>query len=138
MHEPPDRHSRLFTLDEAQALLPELRRLFAQYERARAAAKVVAALLEEMEAQRSRANTLELARPLRERREQLGEHAELMRAAIGAVLDLGVEVKHLDPALVDFPSIRDGRVVYLCWQEDEDTIAYWHDLNTGFAGRTPL
>lgn len=52
--------------------------------------------------------------------------------------ELGVELK--DPAigLIDFRSLRDGRVVYLCWRLGEPTIAYWHDLDTGFAGRQPL
>jgi hypothetical protein len=81
---------------------------------------------------------LELARPLRVAREDLGEHAERMRAVIRDVIDLGVEIKHLDPALIDFPSFRDGRIVYLCWQEGEPTIAHWHDVETGFAGRRPL
>jgi hypothetical protein len=81
---------------------------------------------------------LELARPLRVAREDLGEHAERMRSVVRNVLDLGVEIKHLDPALVDFPSFRDGRIVYLCWQEGEPTIAHWHDVEAGFGGRQPL
>ena len=40
--------------------------------------------------------------------------------------------------LVDFRSVRDGRVVYLCWRLGEDRIRYWHDLDAGFAGRQPL
>lgn len=50
----------------------------------------------------------------------------------------GVEVKGIDDGLVDFPSERDGRVVYLCWKAGEDGIAWWHELETGFAGRQPL
>jgi hypothetical protein len=40
--------------------------------------------------------------------------------------------------IVDFPSLRDGREVYLCWRVDEPTVAYWHDLDAGFRGRQPL
>jgi hypothetical protein len=138
MDEPPGGQARLFTLEEARALLPELRRLLAQHAGARASAEEVVSLLREMEARRTRANTLELARPLRERREQLGEQIERLQTIEQAILAIGVEVKRLKPALIDFPSIRDGRVVYLCWREDEETIAYWHDLDAGYAGRTPL
>jgi hypothetical protein len=52
---------------------------------------------------------------------------------------LGVQLKDFDRGLVDFPSLRDGRVVLLCWQLGEgDELEWWHDLDAGFAGRTPL
>ncbi|HET7377155.1 MAG TPA: DUF2203 domain-containing protein [Anaerolineae bacterium] len=52
--------------------------------------------------------------------------------------DLGVVLKDLSTGLVDFPSIRDGREVLLCWKYDEASVAYWHDLQSGFAGRQRL
>jgi hypothetical protein len=52
---------------------------------------------------------------------------------------LGVQLKDFERGLVDFPSLRDGRVVLLCWQLGEgDELEYWHDVDAGFAGRTPL
>ena len=52
---------------------------------------------------------------------------------------LGVQLKDLERGLVDFPSLRDGRVVLLCWQLGEgDELEWWHDVDAGFAGRTPL
>ena len=50
----------------------------------------------------------------------------------------GIELKGLDEGLIDFPSERDGRTVYLCWKLGEDRIEWWHELDTGFAGRQPL
>lgn len=50
----------------------------------------------------------------------------------------GVELKGLDEGLLDFPSDRDGRVVYLCWRLGEDHIAWWHEIDVGFADRQPL
>jgi hypothetical protein len=47
-------------------------------------------------------------------------------------------VRDLDRGLVDFPALRDGREVFLCWEEGEPDIAYWHDLDAGYAGRQPL
>ncbi len=60
-------------------------------------------------------------------------NAELVR-----LHELGVELK--DPAigLIDFRSLREGRVVYLCWRLGEPGIGYWHELDAGFAGRQPL
>ena len=50
----------------------------------------------------------------------------------------GCEVKGIREGLVDFPSIRDGREVYLCWRMPEQEIRFWHDLHSGFAGRQPI
>jgi len=94
--------------------------------------------LEDIERRRTKGNLMEVARPLRQAREDLGEHAERMRQVIRALHDLGVEVKHLDPALLDFPALRGERVVYLCWQEGEMTVSHWHEVEDGFAGRQPL
>ena len=52
---------------------------------------------------------------------------------------LGVQLKDLERGLVDFPSLREGRVVLLCWQIGEgNELQWWHDVDAGFAGRTPL
>ena len=52
--------------------------------------------------------------------------------------DLGCELKDLDKGLIDFYSLRDGNLVYLCWMEGEEKIAHWHTLESGFPGRQPL
>jgi hypothetical protein len=49
-----------------------------------------------------------------------------------------IQIKDLDRGLIDFPAIIGGREVFLCWEEDEEDIEYWHDLDTGYAGREPL
>ncbi len=57
----------------------------------------------------------------------------------GQLEELGVQIKDYARGLIDFPSMRDGRVVLLCWQLGEgDQIEWWHDLETGFGGRQPL
>jgi hypothetical protein len=130
---------RHFTLEEALALLPQLTEL--------------------LEALRTRRRELqELERRLAERYqhrvrgngqvrggEELGRvQAELeagitqLNEQVAAVHALGVEVKDVEQGLIDFPSLRDGEEVYLCWRLGEPTIAWWHPLDTGFAGRQPL
>jgi hypothetical protein len=61
-----------------------------------------------------------------------------INAELVKIHDLGVELK--DPALglIDFPSLRGNTIVYLCWRLGERSISYWHDTDTGFAGRQPL
>lgn len=51
---------------------------------------------------------------------------------------MGVVLKGVENGLIDFPSLREGREVYLCWKHPEREVRYWHDLDTGFAGRQPI
>ncbi len=71
-----------------------------------------------------------------------GRYASLLidlTSRIGELEALGVQLKDFDRGLVDFPSMRDGRVVLLCWQVGEgDELEWWHDVEAGFAGRTRL
>jgi hypothetical protein len=66
------------------------------------------------------------------------QEAEAVAAAVEELNRLGVLVKDLDRGLVDFPALRQGEEVLLCWQVGEDTVAFWHGLDEGFAGRKPL
>jgi len=49
-----------------------------------------------------------------------------------------VEIKDFDQGLCDFPHLRGGKIVYLCWKKGESRIEWWHDVEAGFAGRQPL
>ena len=62
-----------------------------------------------------------------------------LRAALIELQEMEIVLRDLERGLVDFPSLRDGREVYLCWVErEEDEIAFWHELESGYAGRQPL
>ena len=52
--------------------------------------------------------------------------------------DRQIQIKDLDRGLIDFPAILAGKEVFLCWEQDEEDIEYWHDLDTGYAGRERL
>jgi hypothetical protein len=52
--------------------------------------------------------------------------------------DRQIQIKDLDRGLIDFPAIIDGREVFLCWEQDEEDIEFWHDLEAGYAGRERL
>ncbi|HYX89414.1 MAG TPA: DUF2203 domain-containing protein [Gaiellaceae bacterium] len=70
--------------------------------------------------------------------EQLEEEAEAIVGCVQRLEGLGVLVKDLDRGLVDFPALRRGEEVLLCWQVGEDEVAHWHGLEEGFAGRKRL
>jgi hypothetical protein len=60
------------------------------------------------------------------------------REAIGEFQRREILVKDIDRGLLDFPAIIGGKEVFLCWEKDEQDIEFWHDLDTGYAGREPL
>jgi hypothetical protein len=70
--------------------------------------------------------------------EQLAQEGEAVARCVERLDRLGVLVKDLDRGLVDFPALRAGEEVLLCWQVGEDDVAHWHGLEEGFAGRKPL
>jgi hypothetical protein len=61
-----------------------------------------------------------------------------LRDALVDLRERDIVLRDLDRGLVDFPSISGDEEIYLCWEEGESQIAFWHDLETGFAGRQPL
>ena len=61
-----------------------------------------------------------------------------LREALGELQGMEVVLRDLDRGLVDFPALRDGREVYLCWEEGEDEIGFWHEPEAGFSGRRRL
>ncbi|GAA5334200.1 MULTISPECIES: DUF2203 domain-containing protein [Thermus] len=119
--------ARIFTKEEADALLPEIRRVLAQMRKARAELKEVQDRLPE-------------ARGLARR--ALEEEARFLLGSLEAdaryLASLGVLLKDLDRGLVDFPARVGGEVVFLCWQEGEPEVAHYHPLSGGFAERRPL
>ncbi len=69
---------------------------------------------------------------------QLVPEFERLRFLFEQVEEMGVEIKDLSVGLVDFPAWHEGRMVYLCWKYDEDQVRFWHEMETGFAGRRPI
>ena len=69
---------------------------------------------------------------------KIKEIEALIRQGFARIEELGGVIKGVDPILVDFLSFHEGRYIWLCWKEDEETILFWHELNDGFAGRKPV
>jgi hypothetical protein len=75
---------------------------------------------------------------VREARERRDHAAGSLRQVLEEVQELGCVVKDLDIGLVDFPTLFQGREVYLCWKLGEPAIAFWHGVDEGFAGRKAI
>jgi hypothetical protein len=124
--------ARYFTVAEANALLPALRprvaRLVAAWRRLSAVQEQVVTILE----RKPRADLG--GAPLT----QAASDIVSAQNAMVAIQALGVELKDPATGLIDFPALRDGVVIYLCWRYGEPRVAFWHPVDTGFAGRQPL
>jgi hypothetical protein len=123
--------ARYFTLEEAQATLPQVKKLMEQVQSAR------------REILRLRPDALPAIEQaaLNGGNKLLGElavHAMRLEEGVRGIMALGAVIKDIDAGLVDFIGLRNGREIFLCWRYGEETIGYWHELNAGFAGRRPL
>jgi hypothetical protein len=130
---------RLFTLSEAEKLLPEVER----------AMKEALALHEAHEQAESRLHEamrriMMLGGSLVNRDEIAGmrtkrdEAAYQLKTAVDAIHEYGCQVKDLKMGLVDFPTLYRGEEVLLCWKFGEEGIRFWHGLTEGFRGRKPV
>jgi hypothetical protein len=63
---------------------------------------------------------------------------EDLQEGITKLNDWGIELKDLGEGLVDFPAMREGRTVFLCWKLGEPEVGFWHEITTGVAGRQPV
>jgi hypothetical protein len=69
---------------------------------------------------------------------QVGEAFADLQAGLAELAERDIVMRDLDRGLIDFPAIREGREVYLCWIEGESDIGFWHDLDAGYGGRRQL
>ena len=123
-------HDRHFTLAEANALLPRLDPALRELREARDR-------LTDEDAHAALAGAAP-ANGGGEPGRDVGEAFLDVRRLLSEIQELGIVVRDVDRGLIDFPAIHDGREVYLCWQLDEQTVGFWHDLESGYGGRRPI
>ncbi|HYW22773.1 MAG TPA: DUF2203 domain-containing protein [Terriglobales bacterium] len=131
--------TRTYRLHEANRVLPEVRRLVGQIVE-------LSGQLDELTDQvrideyrmRRQGATQSEAERFEESTTALRGAEEDLVAAVGALQEMGVELKDSRTGLVDFLSYRDGELVELCWQLGEDRVAHWHHIGEGFRGRKPV
>ena len=129
--------ARIFTLDEANALLPRLSEIIGEMQAKQPALARLREALAAMDRTASGNGHL-VGKELRDKRQQAEAISGQLDELLAEVTSFGCELKGLDQGLIDFPAEREGRTVYLCWRLGEDTITHWHDIEAGFAGRQQL
>ncbi len=122
---------KTFTLEEANALIPQISELVDDMVQVRDRIVLMGASLQSM-VQRAGNNGGAKGG---------SEYVLLLQhfnASLSFFKDMGCELKDLDQGLVDFPSLREGQLIYYCWKRGEERIGFWHDSDSGYAGRRPL
>ncbi len=130
---------KYFNREEAEELLPVIQ---SSIEQARVQKQKIESLSAELAQAAARIMMVGGSRPpyakLTRIKSDRDRGTNLLEDAINKIQETGCVVKDLDEGLVDFPSLRKGEEVYLCWKLGEERIAYWHGIDEGFAGRKPL
>ncbi len=141
MEEPSSHPAKTFTVTEANALLPKVQPLVQQLHGLRRSIARTDEQLNQLVAQLAEGNGHPI-QALREQIEQFTAHqlqlAEAFKSALTQLEDIGGVLKDLDMGLVDFYSLREGELIFLCWKSGEDQIRFWHTLEEGYAGRKLL
>jgi len=130
---------KLFTLDEAQSLLPIAESLLNRALEARQAAEELddelTSLMRRIVAQGGmQINAADVQR----RRSTLEALIQRAKDSLQELDAIGVQVKDLDSGLLDFPCDLEGETVLLCWKRGEPRIGFWHRMEDGFRGRQPI
>ncbi len=119
-----------YTRDEARALLPQIR-----------------VWLRQLNEQRSLSEKLDqrLGQLVHAGHDTGGDTVNRLIKALAVMRDVlqefqqrEIQIKDLERGLLDFPALMGGREVFLCWEQDEEDIEFWHDLEAGYAGRERL
>jgi hypothetical protein len=129
---------RHFTPEEANAALVEVRPLVERLVAHRRRHVEALARQEEMEGRiRGTGGGMPPA-ALADAAAAVEREARQLAKLVDEIGERGAEVKDLDEGLIDFPALRDGETVLLCWRLGEEEIGFWHRIEDGFAGRRPL
>ena len=129
---------RQFTLEEANALVPWLEETFQRLGRVGEEHGVLHTRLDELLRQRGSNGSSSSSEEMDQAQENVDRLARLLQEGVQEILDRGIIVRDVARGLVDFPSQREGREVYLCWIGGEERIEFWHETDRGFAHREPL
>jgi hypothetical protein len=119
---------RFYTVDEANRMLDDLR---GRLDRIREARRTILGSAEKLRRGASaNGGGAEGSAAL--------EAMAVLREGVEALTKEGIVLRDAESGLIDFPTRRQGRLVYLCWRPDEDRVSHWHEVDAGFGGRKPL
>lgn len=127
---------KIFTLEEATSLMPKVREIVQQIQSDKHRADESREAYQQLDAAHARGNGYDMKREILA--SQIIDNMKSVQAGFLKLKDIGCELKDIEMGLIDFPSLRNGQLINLCWMIDEDEIGFWHTMDTGFASRRPL
>lgn len=127
---------KLFSLEEANSLVPVFREIFIEINSLKQA--IITVMDSKISNSKSNGHLVTESKEVEQDMEMVTTAAERITELADQINRSGAELKDLDLGLVDFLHRRKGRIVYLCWMFGEDEIGFWHELDAGSAGRKPL
>jgi hypothetical protein len=123
---------RLFTVEQANATLPLVRRIVADLIELHPRWRATVARYELAQTDVTANGETDLAR---DERLEAGRLAGEIESCLDELAQVGCLFKDFDSGLVDFPAMLDERMVYLCWRSGEEQVDHWHEIDSGVAGR---
>ena len=141
MTSPPSQPTKTLTVAEANALLPQVRQLIEKLQGVQRSIVQANERLQALSLNISAGNGYPIqslkaeAKELTQRQRKLVEAFEV---ALRQLEETGCLLKDLTIGLIDFYTLRDGELVFLCWKQGEEKIRFWHTLDDGYPGRQPL
>ena len=129
---------RLFTLEEANELVPWLEATFQRLVPAQEELTALQSRLLVLQRQRRSNGASSSQSEVTQAQQEQDRLGQRFEESIREITNQGILVRDVARGLVDFPSIREGREVYLCWIGGEEQIEFWHETDRGFAHRQPL
>jgi hypothetical protein len=130
-----------FTVGEVEALIPTLEQIFVQVLQLRAGLRALGAKLDRAGVRMTGDDALETESgppAVRQARAVFRGLDEALTDQLARVSAVGGEIKDVEMGLVDFPGLRSGEEILLCWKLGEKRVAYWHAVDGGFASRRPI
>lgn len=132
-----DPRVRYYSVEEANRALPYVRAIVADIVRQNTVVEELQQRLARVGRDRKRNSEDAYSEELTQFRSELEAEEERLNTFHQELQALGVELRNMD-GLCDFPSLMDGREVYLCWRLGEPSVAFWHEREAGFAGRQKI
>lgn len=129
---------RLFTVEQANRMLPELVWIIREVNRRRQDLIYLLVELESLTGQAAQRNAADLALRVQRKRTEVAQRRSALASLVESVGEMGVIVRDFERGLVDFPGVVNGQPGYLCWTFEEEEVRFWHGPEAGFAGRQPL
>ena len=130
--------TRSYTVSEANSALPWVRETITELRDVQRNIQISGLVMQRLAAHQRRRSGAVVGEDIRLAEQAISRGRRRVSELVYDMTERGIELRDLSYGLVDFPGMRDGQTVWLCWRMDEAEVGHWHSIDTGFANRQPL